>query len=93
MGCVVDVSVIVVGVGGEGLEVEFAGGGEDAGGYFASEEVGVLDLLWYCFRGARLMFLGRVIAHLLTTKSRFIGRGGSVVDIVVVGVDGLEFCD
>lgn len=30
------VACVVVGVGGEGLETEFAGGGKDAGGYFAS---------------------------------------------------------
>lgn len=36
MGCIVGVGEVVVSVSGEGLEVEFAGGGEDAGGDLAS---------------------------------------------------------
>jgi hypothetical protein len=38
VGSIVSVGEVVVGVSGEGLEVEFAGGGEDAGGDFASGE-------------------------------------------------------
>jgi hypothetical protein len=41
VGGVVGVGEVVVGVSGEGFEVEFAGGGEDAGGDFTSDESNV----------------------------------------------------
>ena len=33
------------------------------------------------------------VIYLLTTKSRFIGCGGVVMDIIAVAIDGLWFCD
>ena len=55
MGGIVGVGEVVVGVSGESVEVEFAGGGEDAGCDFASREVCgldvsvVLDWMFRCF--------------------------------------------
>jgi hypothetical protein len=40
VGGVVGVCEVIIGISGEGFEVEFAGGGEDAGGDFASGEFG-----------------------------------------------------
>ena len=54
---VVSVARVGVGVGCEGFEVEFAGGGEDAGCYFASGGwwVSLMAIGW---RGLRFVFLG-----------------------------------
>ena len=50
---VVGVAGVVVGVGCEGFEVEFAGGGEDAGCDFASESECCVSLVG--FRIARVL--------------------------------------
>ena len=82
---IVSVGKVVVGVSGEGLEVEFAGGGEDAGGDFTSGELGMSSCLFFVVIGSN-----GCVYYLLTTKTRFLGCGGIVADIVAVAINGLR---
>lgn len=76
---VVDVADVVVGVGGEGFDVEFAGGGEDAGCYLASVWVGEGIPISVSVAMCRFPFQSTmdVKTYLLATSRRFIGLGPS----------------